>query len=292
MRLEVSLAPFGVTIHRGGRRLLGPIGVRVRDGAVHDHFVRLTEGVLDHEELGDPVDAVAAEPVGAGAWRLRLADGSGARLQVTRPGPEHVRLQLLCDRPALRLAFTAPGHPEQRFTGLGARHGLHFDQAGRELQLGADRRYTGPDCPPDMLEVGGIPQGDYAPVPWLLASRGWAAWLETDGHGARFALGDELAISARAAAGPLVLHVFTHATRRRGCGRSCGSRGCQRCCPSGRTGTGRAATSTSISATWRRTSRATASTGCRSTRSSSTRRGRRSTTPGSSTRTSSPTRPG
>ena len=30
--------------------------------------------------------------------------------------------------------------------------------------LGADRRYTGPDCPPEMLDHGGIPQGDYAPV--------------------------------------------------------------------------------------------------------------------------------
>ena len=54
-------------------------------------------------------------------------------------------------------------------TGLGARHGLDFDQRGRRIQLGADRRYTGPDCPPEMLEQGGIPQGDYAPVPWLLS---------------------------------------------------------------------------------------------------------------------------
>jgi alpha-glucosidase (family GH31 glycosyl hydrolase) len=82
------------------------------------------------------------------------------------------------------------------------------DQAGRSVQLGADRRYTGPDCPPDMLDVGGIPQGDYAPVPFLLSSRGWAAWLETDGNGTRFELGDEVAISARAAAGPLRLHLF------------------------------------------------------------------------------------
>jgi alpha-glucosidase (family GH31 glycosyl hydrolase) len=74
--------------------------------------------------------------------------------------------------------------------------------------LGADRRYTGPDCPADMLDQGGIPQGDYAPVPWANSSRGWAAWLETDGPGATFALGDEIDISARAAAGPLRLHLF------------------------------------------------------------------------------------
>src|SRR5919108_3459670 len=227
MQVEVSRSPFGVTIRRGGRRLLGPIGVAVWDGAVQDHFVQLTEGVLAHEELGDPVRAVTAEPDEgvrplesgrlkgsdpSGVWRLALDDGSRARLRVDVAAPDRVRLELVPERPALRLAFTAPGHPEQQFTGLGARHGLHVDQAGRELQLGADRRYTGPDCPPDMLEIGGIPQGDYAPVPWVLASRGWAAWLQTDGHGARFALGDELAISARAAAGSLVLHVFSAPT--------------------------------------------------------------------------------
>ena len=124
-------------------------------------------------------------------------------------------LELTCaagERPLRRLALAWLGHAEQRLAGLGARHGLHVDQSGRAVTLGADRRYTGPDCPPDMLDLGGIPQGDYAPVPWLLSSRGWAAWLETDGPGARFALGDEVEISARQAAGPLRLHLFCHAT--------------------------------------------------------------------------------
>jgi alpha-glucosidase (family GH31 glycosyl hydrolase) len=208
VQVEVALRPFGVTVRRAGRRLLGPIGVAMYDGAVHDHFVQLTEGVLAQEDLGDPVRAVEATEEG----ELTFEDGSRARLRIEVLGRDHVRLELVPERRALRLAFTCPGHPEQRFTGLGARHGLHVDQAGRELQLGADRRYTGPDCPPDMLEVGGIPQGDYAPVPWVLCNRGWAAWLETVGPGARFALGDELAISARAAAGPLVLHVFSAPT--------------------------------------------------------------------------------
>ena len=56
--------------------------------------------------------------------------------------------------------------------GLGLRHHARFDQAGRDIQLGADRRYTGPDCPAEMLAEGGVPQGDCAPVPWLLSSRG------------------------------------------------------------------------------------------------------------------------
>jgi alpha-glucosidase (family GH31 glycosyl hydrolase) len=207
VQAEVSLRPFGVTIRRAGRRLLGPLGVALYDGAFDDHFVQLTEGMLAQEELGDPVRAVSAKPAGAGEWALRLEDGGSARLRIAVLG-DRVRLELVPERPALRLAFTAAGHPEQRFTGLGARHGLHVDQAGRDVHLGADRRYTGPDCPPDMLEVGGIPQGDYAPVPWVLASRGWAAWIETDGPGVRFALGDDMLFSTRAAAGPLVLHVF------------------------------------------------------------------------------------
>jgi len=38
--------------------------------------------------------------------------------------------------------------------GLGLRHQTSLDQAGRDVQLGADRRYTGPDCPPEMLAEG------------------------------------------------------------------------------------------------------------------------------------------
>ena len=79
-----------------------------------------------------------------------------------------------------RLGADWEARPGERFTGLGARHGEQLDQTGRRVRLGADRRYTGPDCPPDMLDVGGIPQGDYAPVPCLIASRGYALWLETE----------------------------------------------------------------------------------------------------------------
>ena len=100
----------------------------------------------------------------------------------------------------------------ERFSGLGARHGEQVEQTGRHMRLGADRRYTGPDCPPDMLDVGGIPQGDYAPVPWLIASRGYALWLETEGDGAEFDLGHPVGVSARAAAGPFRLHVVCDPT--------------------------------------------------------------------------------
>jgi hypothetical protein len=194
--VEIASDPPEITVRRYGRRVVGPIAVRVRDGEIEDQFIQLTEGVIAHETLGDPLEL-------------------GLRVDVAFPGPDHVVLELRCPdgpRAVRRLGFAWPGHPEQRLTGLGARHGTAVDQAGRTVVLGADRRYTGPDCPADMLDMGGIPQGDYAPLPWILSSRGWAAWLETDGPGARFELGDEIEISARAAAGPLRVHLFCHAT--------------------------------------------------------------------------------
>ena len=169
---------------------------------------------------------------------------------------------------------------------------LHVDQAGRSLQLGADRAYTGPDCPPDMLELGGIPQGDYAPVPWLLGSRGWAAWWRPTGTARASTLGDEVVLSTRARRRPAEGSTSSPHDARRPPARLPAADRAPACCPSGRTGTGRAATSTSTSATPRTTSRATAPTASRSTRSCSTRRGRRNTTRGSSTRTSSRTRAG
>ena len=82
-------------------------------------------------------------------------------------------MKLTADGESARLAIEWDRRSEERYTGLGARHGAQFDQGGRMVQLGADRRYTGPDCPPEMLPAGGIPQGDCAPVPWLLSSWGY-----------------------------------------------------------------------------------------------------------------------
>lgn len=169
---------------------LQPVKVRTWEGRAEDQFIQLTEGMVAAETLEDPVDSTD--------------------FTVEELAPRH-RLITVAPR-AHRMGLVLPGHPEQRFIGLGARHGTAVDQAGRSLQLGADRAYTGPDCPPDMLDVGGIPQGDYAPVPFVLSSRGWAAWVDNDGHGVRFELGDEVILSTRAAAGPLRVHLFTHAS--------------------------------------------------------------------------------
>jgi alpha-glucosidase (family GH31 glycosyl hydrolase) len=203
---DITPHPLSFTLRRDRRRLLGPVTIRAWTGSADDQFIGLTEGLVAIEDLDDPVDAVEL----AGD-ELVFADGSRGALRIDVLD-DHVIIEVTVPEPFHRVALLAPGHPEQRFSGLGARHGLHVDQAGRSLQLGADRRYTGPDCPPDMLELGGIPQGDYAPVPWLLGSRGWAAWVQTDGHGARFELGDELQISTRRAAGPLKVHLFTQST--------------------------------------------------------------------------------
>jgi alpha-glucosidase (family GH31 glycosyl hydrolase) len=211
LSVEIMSEPFSLVLRRDGRRLLGPARIRTWTGSSDDQFIGLTEGLVAMEDLGDPVDVVAATADGDG-FALELADGSVARLAVELPGGDRVILTVTAAAPVHRIGLCFPGHPEQRFTGLGARHGLHVDQAGRDLQLGADRRYTGPECPPDMLELGGIPQGDYAPVPWLLGSRGWAAWVETEGHGARFDLGDSIVLSTRRAAGPLRVHLLCQAT--------------------------------------------------------------------------------
>lgn len=159
------------------------------DGSGHDQLIHLTEGVLVHEERGQPWPVAAAR---------------------SDRGPHHI--VHVVEREGFRVGASWPRLPGERLTGLGVRHGLQFDQAGRRVELGADRRYTGPDCPPDMLDVGGIPQGDYAPVPWLLSSRGYAVWIETGGPGCVFDLGEEISVSVRSASGPLRLHLLTDPT--------------------------------------------------------------------------------
>jgi alpha-glucosidase (family GH31 glycosyl hydrolase) len=204
LRVTVGLDPLAIEIRRG-RRLIRELRLWAAGGEARDQFVQLTEGVLAAEELERPILFGRAERNGSsfcselGEVRVELED---ERVLIEfEPGPG-----------AFRVGAEWEARSGERFTGLGARHGEQVEQTGRHVRLGADRRYTGPDCPPDMLDVGGIPQGDYAPVPWLIASRGYALWLETDGDGAEFDLGHRVAVSARAAAGPLRLHVICDPT--------------------------------------------------------------------------------
>jgi alpha-glucosidase (family GH31 glycosyl hydrolase) len=217
LQVEIAHHPFGVHVRRGGRRLLRGLGLWGADGTIGDQFIQFTEGVIPAEELEIPERVVAAsvvEMLADGAeLAVRCEGGRRGRLRITLPAPETVLVEFELDDEPLRLAADWDARPEERFAGLGARHALRVDHAGHEIQLGADRAYTGPDCPGDMLAVGGIPQGDYAPAPWLQSSRGYGLWAEGHGNGMRFELGDDRSVvSARARAGPLRLWLFTDPT--------------------------------------------------------------------------------
>ncbi len=204
VRVAIGLDPLAIEIRRG-RRLIRELRLWAAGGEPRDQFIQLTEGVLPAEELERPVHLGAAHRNDDGLHgelgdvRIELAD-------------ERVVIHFEPAGAAFRIGAEWEARSGERFTGLGARHGEQVEQTGRRVRLGADRRYTGPDCPPDMLDVGGIPQGDYAPVPWLIASRGYSLWLETDGDGAEFDLGHRVSVSARAAAGPFRLHVLCDPT--------------------------------------------------------------------------------
>jgi alpha-glucosidase (family GH31 glycosyl hydrolase) len=217
LRVELALRPFSITVRRDGRRLVRAGGVWVADGEVHDQFIHLTEGVITREQRSPPERAwrasVSARESDAVELELTLTGGRAARLWVGVPSGDRIELSLDADGPPLRLAVDWDQRAEERFVGLGARHCTRLDQAGRMVQLGADRRYTGPDCPPELLEQGGIPQGDCAPVPWLVSSRGYAVWVKTDANGTQFDLsGDRVSVSTRASAGPLRLDLLCDRT--------------------------------------------------------------------------------
>jgi alpha-glucosidase (family GH31 glycosyl hydrolase) len=213
LRVTVTLEPFAIEIRRG-RRLIRDLAVLATEGDEHDQFIQLTEGVIAHQELERPRKLVRARMNGDGEGALELTGPIGPAEATVRLAldDERVALEVAVEPAPVRIGVRWEARPGERFTGLGARHGEQVDQTGRRVRLGADRRYTGPDCPPDMLEVGGIPQGDYVPVPWLLASRGYALFVETEGPGVELDLGHRVSVSSRATAGPFRLNVFTDPT--------------------------------------------------------------------------------
>ncbi|MGA2014071.1 MAG: TIM-barrel domain-containing protein, partial [Solirubrobacteraceae bacterium] len=212
LRLEIALRPFSFSVRRDGHTLVRAAGAWVADGAIRDQFLQFTEGVLAREERSPPLRAHRAEVVQERARGLVLSlvldGGREALLSVELPEDDRLRLALEASGRPLRLAIDWDRRTDERLVGLGLRHHPRLDQAGRAIQLGADRRYTGPDCPAEMVSEGGIPQGDCAPVPWLLSSRGYGVWCVTDANGTRFDLGDRITISTRAHAGPLALELL------------------------------------------------------------------------------------
>ncbi len=214
LRVDVTRHPFAITVRRAGRRLIRGLGIWCATGEIGDQFIRFTEGVVASEQLEVPERVVAAslaEPLADGAvLALRFAGGRRGTLRLTLPRDETVAIQVEVDGPALRHAVGWDARADERFAGLGARHALRVDHAGRRIQLGADRAYTGPDCPADMLAIGGIPQGDYAPAPWFQCSRGYAVGVDGHGNGMRFHFGaDRTTVSARCRAGALRLEILT-----------------------------------------------------------------------------------
>lgn len=217
LRIDVALRPLAFTIRRSGRRLVGSGGLWVADGTIRDHFIQFTEGVVAHEECSPPEHGLRAS---VGSLRAEQAEldvllhgGRAARLTVGLDGDDQMLLALEAEDDPLRLSLEWDRRSGERLVGLGVRHATQLDQAGRTIQLGADRRYTGPDCPPEMLAQGGIPQGDCAPIPWVISSMGYAVLVHTEANGTRFDLdGERVSVSTRAHAGALRVSLFCQRT--------------------------------------------------------------------------------
>jgi len=222
-RLRVAIADDGsFALHRDGRALVRGGDVWACAGTARDQLVTLTEGVIPHEDASPPERPERVEALSVAredrslTVELALRGGRRAELRLTLCGPETLALSLRADGAPLRVGLSWDGQPGEAFAGLGARHATSVNHAGRTIELGADRRYTGPDCPADLLEAGGIPQGDYAPVPWLQSSRGYAVWLAGAGNGMRFEPGPtRTTVSARGELDALVLTDPTPAARLR-----------------------------------------------------------------------------
>ena len=178
---------------RDGGRPADAVTVAVRFASGRTGTVRVAIAATDvvHVDLAtDPPPPPPVPPSRA---------GRGTRPAVADVPRAHLRTGMRWDVDTPRLA------------GLGARHHPSVDHAGRAIQLGADRRYLGPGCAPALAERGGIPQGDYAPVPFLQSDAGWAVWLDTAGNGTRFDLdGSRVSPSVRTVAGPLRLRIHVH----------------------------------------------------------------------------------
>ena len=216
LEVKVTLDPLLITVERRGEAVFGGMRLALRGGSGSERLIHLTEGVVLEEEWLEPEPITFVEPLSAARGTLGLRGQVGERrveIRLHLPDSGRVVLELRADPAPYRLEATWDAHPGERLTGIGARHGEPFDQDGRRIRLGADRRYTGPDCPPDMLDQGGIPQGDYVPAPWLLSSAGWALWSETWGQGLDFDLtGSPRRVSQLAAAGALRLHLICDPT--------------------------------------------------------------------------------
>ena len=148
LRVEICRHPFGVHVRRDGRRLIRGLGEWVAEGEVHDQFIQFTEGVVAREASCQSASSrERRRAAGDGALlAVRCEGGRAGRLRITLPATETVLLELEVDGTPLRPAADWDARAEEHFAGLGARHALRVDHAGREIQLGRTAR-TPPRLP-------------------------------------------------------------------------------------------------------------------------------------------------
>ena len=193
LRVEIGLAPLSIHVRRAGRRLLRALTVWACEGEVRDRFVQVTEGVIADERLGFPERAVAATVAAADERSTTIA--ADAQRRAPRRAahrarrPRAPRARAAAPR-ARRCAWRSSGTRAPRSASPGSARATRCASTtpGARSSSAPTARYTGPDCPPDLRELGGIPQGDYAPAPFLQSSRGYALWCETYANGTRFEL--------------------------------------------------------------------------------------------------------
>ncbi len=205
------------------------------------------------------------------ALTVALSDGSPGRLEL---GLHRDRLviELTVERAPLRLGARWGAGPRRASDRprRPARHRLRPD-AGAASSSAPTAATPAPTARPRCSTQGGIPQGDYAPVPWLLSSAATRVWLETDGQRAPTSSWTRAASRCprASAAGPLRLHLC-HRSHARGAAARLlpPDRASQRVLPEWGYGHWKSRDVYEHAATtWWTTSRATCATSCRSTRS-------------------------
>jgi alpha-D-xyloside xylohydrolase len=161
LRVEVSLDPLSIRVARDGLQVIDDLVLFTEAGGGADRLIELTEGVLVEEVREGPVPLSGAtvEATESGLSLTAAAGAGEARITVSLRAAERVDVAAEVAPAPFRLGASWRQQTDERLTGLGARHGEAFDQGGRLVRLGADRRYTGPECPPEMLAEGGIPLG-------------------------------------------------------------------------------------------------------------------------------------
>jgi alpha-glucosidase (family GH31 glycosyl hydrolase) len=215
LKVEATLEPLELRVRRDGTPLIDGLTLFTQQGEGGDRLIELTEGVLVSEQRGEPAAVGPATVIDGTETTLELdapTPAGNARIAIRLAARDRVEVEVEASPVPFRLGARWPARAGEHLAGLGARHIETPDQRGRLVRLGADRRYTGPDCPPEMLAEGGIPQGDYAPAPWLNSSAGWAAWIETWGAGLELDLRDAISVSQRGAAGRLRLRLLCDPT--------------------------------------------------------------------------------